>query len=108
MATLNQKDMMTFVKETVEQRDNYDYSNYLKYVDTAPYPVTYFKQDEDLSTLDKGMFNVENRNGINTSKKYTKINNVPLWKMNPETFDLDSEEGVIKGKKTYNRNLLCK
>lgn len=97
MATLNQKDMMTFVKETVEQRDNYDYGNYLKYVDTAPYPVTYFKQDEDLSTLDKGMFNVENRNGINTSKKYTKINNVPLWKMNPETFDLDSEEGVIKG-----------
>ena len=75
-----------YIKEVTNERMNNDYNEYSKFLDsTAPIFVTYYNQSIINSTVDNGFGNTYgNVTSDLSSKKYNKINNLPLYKV-PKT-----------------------
>ena len=85
-----------YVKETIDKRISENYSEFTTQLGSAPIFVTYFNQNLVNTTLDNGFGNTYgNASSESSSKRYNKINNVPLFKVPKSDLDTAFDEGRI-------------
>lgn len=98
---------MDYISDVVDKRMETDYKSYSRFLDRAPIPVTYYKQNIVESTTDSGMGNVYGNNSASTSaKRYNRIDKLPIYNVDLSKFDLDVENGRIKGESTTKATII--
>ena len=71
-----------FIKDNTEHMLDNQFSDYTKFLGSAPIFVTYYNQNIIDTTLDNGFGNTYgNVTSEESSKKYNKINDLPLFKV---------------------------
>ena len=73
-----------------------DSGDYVRFLENTPVLVNYYKQNEIMTTTDKGMGNVETNIGL-SGKKFSLIKDVPMYNINVSQFELEDGEFGIKG-----------
>lgn len=83
-------------KQSKHQLDSADTGDYVRFSENTSILVNYYKQNEVLTTTDKGMGNVETNIGL-SGKKFNIIKDVPMFGVNTSQFELDDGEFGISG-----------
>lgn len=83
-----------YIKDVTKQRMENDYNEYSRFLDSsAPIFVTYFNQSIINTTLDNGFgSSYGNVTSDESSKRYNKINNLPLYKVPKSDLDILFED----------------
>lgn len=71
-------------------------TTYSRFLENAPVLVTYFRQNKVETTTDSGFGVVETNIGL-SGKKFNKVSMVPIYGIDPGSFNLDNDEMGIRG-----------
>lgn len=76
----------------IDTKNDMYVSDYSKHMETKPILVTYFNQNQILSTADKGLQDVEQHVGKNSPIKYNKIKDLPLYSVPVTNLNLEFDD----------------
>lgn len=93
MGKLNEQ--VGFIKDAIKHRQELDFTSYSRFLESAPIFITYYKQNTEESTMDYGTHNTQTFIGSDSSIRYNRIKEVPLYGLNMTQIDISEGETGI-------------
>lgn len=87
---------LDYINECIDTREKLDYTQYCRFLDNAPITITYYNQSRVESTVDEGFHNTNEFAGDDSSIRYNKIENVPLYAVGASQIEMNEDETGLK------------